>query len=52
MAGYVREVPGFVEVLVRDAGHMVPYDQPQAAWDMISRFTNAKAFRDRRHQEL
>lgn len=52
VAGYVREVPGFVEVLVRGAGHMVPYDQPQAAWDMISRFTNAKAFKDKRHHDL
>ncbi|KAF2358333.1 Peptidase S10 serine carboxypeptidase [Trinorchestia longiramus] len=41
VAGYVKETPNFAEVLVRGAGHMVPYDQPQRAYDMINRFTGA-----------
>lgn len=44
VAGYVREVPNFVQVLVRNAGHMVPYDQPKWAYDMITRFTMEKSF--------
>ncbi|KAK3870781.1 hypothetical protein Pcinc_024020 [Petrolisthes cinctipes] len=44
VAGYVREVPGFVQVLVRNAGHMIPYDQPKWAFDMINRFTAQKSF--------
>ncbi|KAK8740372.1 hypothetical protein OTU49_002879 [Cherax quadricarinatus] len=44
VAGYVREVPGFAQVMVRNAGHMVPHDQPQWAFDMITRFTSAKSF--------
>ncbi|XP_071518889.1 probable serine carboxypeptidase CPVL, partial [Panulirus ornatus] len=44
VAGYVREVPGFVQVMIRNAGHMVPYDQPKWAFDMISRFTAEKSF--------
>jgi len=39
VAGYVKETSNFVEVLVRGAGHMVPYDQPQNAYDMITKFT-------------
>lgn len=41
VAGYVKETPNFVEVMVRDAGHMVPYDQPERAYNMINRFTQA-----------
>lgn len=44
VAGYVREVPGFAQVLVRNAGHMIPHDQPQWAFDMITRFTSVKSF--------
>lgn len=44
VAGYVREIPGFVQVMIRNAGHMVPYDQPKWAYDMISRFTSVKSF--------
>ncbi|KAK7080869.1 hypothetical protein SK128_028084 [Halocaridina rubra] len=43
VAGYVREVPGFVQVMIRNAGHMVPHDQPKWAFDMISRFTAMKS---------
>ncbi|XP_068223803.1 probable serine carboxypeptidase CPVL [Palaemon carinicauda] len=44
VAGYVREVPSFVQVMVRNAGHMVPFDQPKWAFDMINRFTAEKSF--------
>ncbi|XP_064080848.1 probable serine carboxypeptidase CPVL isoform X2 [Macrobrachium nipponense] len=47
VAGYVREVPNFVQVMVRNAGHMVPYDQPKWAFDMINRFTAEKSFASR-----
>ena len=39
VAGYAREVEvdgeKLVQVLVRGAGHIVPYDQPRAALDMV-----------------
>ena len=44
LAGYVKTVANFTQVLVRNSGHMVPYDQPQWAFDMINRFTSHKAF--------
>jgi len=43
-AGYVRQVKQFTEVLVRNAGHILPYDQPDNGLDMIDRFINDKAF--------
>ena len=44
LAGYSKTVRNLTEVLVRNAGHMVPGDQPQWAWDMITRFTHRKPF--------
>lgn len=44
VAGYVRLVRNLVEVLVRNAGHMVPVDQPRSAYDLINRFVFNKAF--------
>jgi len=38
IAGYVRAVRNFRQVVVRGAGHMVPADQPTRAYDMITRF--------------
>jgi vitellogenic carboxypeptidase-like protein len=38
VAGYVREVGNFRQVLVRDAGHLLPLDQPVRALDMITRY--------------
>ncbi len=39
VAGYVRTVgQNFTYAIVRGAGHIVPYDQPRAALDMITRF--------------
>ncbi|KAJ9586805.1 hypothetical protein L9F63_019591 [Diploptera punctata] len=39
LAGYMKSAGKFTEVLVRNAGHMVPADQPKWALDLISRFT-------------
>ncbi|KAL3831836.1 hypothetical protein ACJMK2_023536 [Sinanodonta woodiana] len=44
VAGYVRQVKNFYQVIVRGAGHTVPYDQPARAWDMIQRFIENKSF--------
>uniref|UniRef100_A0A146L0Q8 Venom serine carboxypeptidase n=1 Tax=Lygus hesperus TaxID=30085 RepID=A0A146L0Q8_LYGHE len=39
LAGYAKTARNFTEVLVRDAGHMVPADKPLWAQDMILHFT-------------
>jgi vitellogenic carboxypeptidase-like protein len=39
LAGYLKSGGNFTEVLVRNAGHMVPTDQPVWALDLITRFT-------------
>uniref|UniRef100_U5EN01 Carboxypeptidase n=1 Tax=Corethrella appendiculata TaxID=1370023 RepID=U5EN01_9DIPT len=44
IAGYAKEAGNLVEVLVRNAGHMVPHDQPQWALDLIMRLTHGKGF--------
>lgn len=44
IAGYVKQAGNLTEVLVRNAGHMVPLDQPQWAFDLITRFTYRKPF--------
>ncbi|XP_044731481.1 venom serine carboxypeptidase [Chrysoperla carnea] len=44
LAGYVKTAGNLTEVLVRNAGHMVPTDQPKWALDLISRFVANKPF--------
>lgn len=44
LAGYVKHAGNLTEVLVRNAGHMVPFDQPQWALDLITRFTYRKSY--------
>ena len=44
IAGYVKKAKNLTYVLVRNAGHMIPYDQPKWAFDMINRFTAGKPF--------
>ncbi|XP_055624010.1 venom serine carboxypeptidase [Toxorhynchites rutilus septentrionalis] len=44
IAGYAKEAGNLVEVFVRNAGHMVPKDQPKWALDMIMRLTHGKGF--------
>mmetsp|Transcript_65976 Transcript_65976/g.103844 ORF Transcript_65976/g.103844 Transcript_65976/m.103844 type:complete len:494 (-) Transcript_65976:135-1616(-) len=44
VAGFVQEVPGFQRVVVRGAGHIVPFDQPRRSLDMITRFVEGLAY--------
>lgn len=44
VAGYVRVVDNLVQVVVRNGGHILPYDQPRASYDMITRFVKTQAF--------
>lgn len=46
VAGYVRQVHNFAQVIVRNAGHILPYDQPRASFDMIRRFVNNEGFKN------
>ncbi|KAL0268027.1 UNVERIFIED_CONTAM: hypothetical protein PYX00_010116 [Menopon gallinae] len=38
LAGYVKTAGNFTEMLIRNAGHMVPTDQPKWALDMYNKF--------------
>ncbi|KAH7945868.1 hypothetical protein HPB49_016656 [Dermacentor silvarum] len=42
--GYAKNAKNCTLVLVRDGGHILPYDQPEAAYDMITRFINEVPF--------
>lgn len=44
VAGYARNVNDFYQVVVRNAGHILPYDQPERAFDMVDRFINGRPF--------
>ncbi|KAL5233622.1 hypothetical protein ACI65C_001032 [Semiaphis heraclei] len=44
VAGFATSYEPLTVLLVRNAGHMVPYDQPAWAHDMINRFTSGKPF--------
>jgi len=50
VAGWVRQQttpldqPGLTYVVVRDAGHLLPQDQPERGMDMIRRWINKKPF--------
>lgn len=44
IAGYFKLVNNLLEVLIRDAGHMVPRDQPKWAYVMINTFTTVRSF--------
>ena len=46
VAGYAREVGNFTQLMVRNAGHILPYDQPEWALDLITRFVHGKSFQD------
>ena len=48
LAGYMKTGGNFTEVLVRNAGHMVPTDQPVWALDLITRFTSDNLLPTRR----
>ena len=44
IAGFARSYANLVNVVIRGAGHMAPYDQPLRALDLITRFVNGTAF--------
>jgi len=44
VAGYARKAKNLTQVMVRNAGHILPYDQPKWAFDMIQRFVQDKDF--------
>ena len=43
-AGYVRVVEPLSFVIVQDAGHMIPMDQPVVALELLTRFTRGKKY--------
>jgi len=43
-AGLARSAGGLTFLQVRDAGHMVPYDQPAVSLDLITDFINGNEF--------
>jgi len=47
IGGYVRTGGHLTDLVVRDAGHMVPLDQPELGWDLIDRFIKNKSFKDK-----
>jgi len=44
VAGYAKHVADFTQIVLRNAGHIVPFDQPRAAFDMINRFVKSQKF--------
>ena len=44
VAGYAREVNNFKQIMVRNSGHILPYDQPKWGYDMIQRFIENRSF--------
>ncbi|KAK5642580.1 hypothetical protein RI129_008747 [Pyrocoelia pectoralis] len=44
VAGYVTKANRLTEICVRNAGHMVPLDQPLAAFTMIKKFIDNEEF--------
>ena len=44
VSGYVQSAGPLTYVVLRDAGHIVPYDQPVNALDMITRFVEDESF--------
>ncbi|XP_051872859.1 probable serine carboxypeptidase CPVL isoform X2 [Pristis pectinata] len=44
VAGYVRKVGEFYQVIIRNGGHILPYDQPESSFEMIDHFISKKGF--------
>lgn len=44
IAGFVKVSRNLVHVVMRNAGHLACYDQPEWTFDMINRFTRGKSF--------
>nr|XP_032527797.1 venom serine carboxypeptidase isoform X2 [Danaus plexippus plexippus] len=51
LAGYVKQGGKLVEIMVRNAGHMVPGDQPKWALDLITRLTHEKTYNSFDHKQ-
>ena len=46
VAGEVFQLDNLVFLIVRNSGHLLPMDVPEAALDMITRFVEGSSFRD------
>ena len=44
VAGYARQVKNFTQVVIRAAGHLCPFDQPERSRDMIYRLIQNKPY--------
>lgn len=44
VAGYARQVKNFTQVVIRGAGHLCPFDQPERSRDMINRLIQNKPY--------
>lgn len=44
VAGFSKTAAGLTQVKMRQAGHIAPADQPQRAFDLLSRFINEDSF--------
>ncbi|XP_067649438.1 probable serine carboxypeptidase CPVL isoform X2 [Haliotis asinina] len=44
VAGYVRAVGNFTQVIVREAGHIIAFNQPDRAYDMLQRYIEDRPF--------
>uniref|UniRef100_A0A8C2XBI2 Probable serine carboxypeptidase CPVL n=1 Tax=Cyclopterus lumpus TaxID=8103 RepID=A0A8C2XBI2_CYCLU len=44
VAGYVRQVGEFYQIIIRGGGHILPYDQPARSFDMIDRFLSTRGW--------
>ncbi|XP_035667691.1 probable serine carboxypeptidase CPVL [Branchiostoma floridae] len=44
VAGFALQVDNFYQVIVKGGGHILPFDQPERAFDMIDRFVSGKGF--------
>jgi len=44
VAGFIRQSDNFYQAIIRDAGHMVPTDQPDRMYDLITRFIEGRPF--------
>ncbi|ALC42146.1 CG4572 [Drosophila busckii] len=40
IVGYFKEAGRLIEIMIRNAGHLAPYDQPKVLYEMITRLTH------------
>ena len=46
VAGYAKETKGLTFLIVRNSGHMVPYNQPENGLDLMTRFLKKESYVD------